>query len=106
MTVVAGLDPEIRALLDRDSPWHWGLPLDAFAAERLHPDDLQAIVRAVRVQSPWLTAEETAEYLRCSMSRVRQLTMMHLIPHEHDGRAVRYHRDQLDAYVRDGGASL
>jgi hypothetical protein len=28
-----GLDPEMRALLDRETPWRWGVPVDAFAVE-------------------------------------------------------------------------
>jgi excisionase family DNA binding protein len=71
---------------------------------RLHPDDLAAIVRAVRVQSPWLTASEAALYLGCSLSRVRKLTMTRELPHEKDGARVLYHRDALDAFILAGGA--
>jgi hypothetical protein len=43
---------------------------------RLHPDNLDAIVRsvadAVRNQSPWKTADEAAEYIRAPLSRVRK----------------------------------
>jgi excisionase family DNA binding protein len=75
---------------------------------RLHPDDLDAIVQsladAVRGQSPWKTAAEAAEYIRAPLSRVRKLTMTREIPHEHDGRRPVYHRDELDRFIREGGA--
>jgi excisionase family DNA binding protein len=70
----------------------------------LHPDDLAAILRYVRVASPWMTAPEAADYLRCPLSRVRKLTMTTELPCEHDGRRVLYHRDALDAYLQAGGA--
>ena len=72
--------------------------------ERLHPDDLAAIINAVRVSSPWLDAHEAAAYLRCPVSRVRKLTMLDELPCERDGRRVLYHRDALDGFVRAGGA--
>jgi excisionase family DNA binding protein len=77
---------------------------DSTYSTRMHPDDLAAIVTAVRVQSPWLSADEAAEYLRCPTSRVRKLTMTNEIPCERDGRRVLFHRDALDEYIRAGGA--
>jgi excisionase family DNA binding protein len=76
----------------------------ALAVERMHPDDLQAIMRAVRVASPWLSAAEAAEYLRCPVSRIRKLTMTHELPCEHDGSRVLYHRDELEKFLLAGGA--
>lgn len=74
------------------------------AESRLHPDDVAAIVEAVGGASPWLSAPEAASYLRCPVSRVRKLTMTGDLPHEKDGRRVLYHRAELDAFVRAGGA--
>lgn len=75
---------------------------------RLHSADLDALVAAVtdatRSRSPWMTAVEAAEYIRAPLSRVRKLTMTGEIPHEHDGRRPVYHRDELDQFIRDGGA--
>lgn len=51
-------------------------------------------------QSPWMTAEEAAEHLRCPLSRIRKLTMTGELPHAKDGRRVLYERAQLDAYLR------
>ena len=56
-------------------------------------------------QSPWMRTAEAAEYLRCPMSRLRKLTMLNRIPSHRDGRRVLYHRDDLDAFIRAGGAS-
>lgn len=79
-------------------------------AARLHPDDIDAIETIVtramsRGLSPWMTAEEAADFLRCKLSRVRKLTMTGDLPHEHDGRRVIYHRDRLDEFIRSGGAT-
>jgi excisionase family DNA binding protein len=54
--------------------------------------------------SPWMNAEQAAAYLGCSVSRVRTLTLTGDLPHERDGKRPLYHRDELDAYVRRGGA--
>jgi excisionase family DNA binding protein len=61
--------------------------------------------RAASVASPWLSADEAAAYLRCPLSRVRKLTSTRDLPCYRDGRRVLYHRDELDGFVRDGGAS-
>jgi excisionase family DNA binding protein len=55
--------------------------------------------------SPWLTAAEAAVYLRCPLSRVRKLTMTRELPCCRDGRRVLYYRDELDKFIRSGGAS-
>jgi excisionase family DNA binding protein len=55
--------------------------------------------------SPWLTAAQAAGYLGCSVSRIRTLTLTRELPHHRDGRRPLYHRDELDEYVRAGGAS-
>ena len=79
-------------------------PPEVDTGTHLHPDDLAAIVRAVRVQSPWLTAEEAAEYLRCPLSRIRKLTSTRELPCEHDGSRVLYERKKLDKFIHHGGA--
>jgi excisionase family DNA binding protein len=55
-------------------------------------------------RSPWLCASEAAEYLACPLSRVRRLTMTGDLPVHRDGRRVLYRREELDAFIRDGGA--
>ncbi|MGO9976815.1 MAG: helix-turn-helix domain-containing protein [Solirubrobacteraceae bacterium] len=67
-------------------------------------DAIQATTTPVIIGSPWMTAPEAAVYLRCPLSRIRKLTMTGELPHERDGRRVLYHRDQLDAFIRGGGA--
>jgi excisionase family DNA binding protein len=61
--------------------------------------------RIVAQRSPWLDAHEAADYLRCSLSRVRKLTMLAEVPSHRDGGRVLYRRDELDQYVAAGGAS-
>ena len=36
-------------------------------------------------RSPWLSAAEAADYLRCSLSRLRKLSMLGEVPVHHDG---------------------
>ncbi len=55
-------------------------------------------------RSPWLTAAEAAEYLRCPLSRVRKLTMTRELPCHRDGRRVLYDAAELDDFIRRGGA--
>jgi excisionase family DNA binding protein len=55
--------------------------------------------------SPWLTAPEAAGYLRCSLSRLRKLSMLGDLPTQRDGGRALYRRADLDAFVARGGAS-
>jgi excisionase family DNA binding protein len=73
--------------------------LDALA------DVLADRVRArLGATSPWLKAPEAAAYLACPESRIRKLTMTGELPAHRDGRRVLYRREDLDAFVRNGGA--
>lgn len=56
-------------------------------------------------KSPWLTAPEAAEYMRCPVSRVRKMTSARAIPVHREGRRVLYRRDELDAFITAGGWS-
>lgn len=47
------------------------------------------------VNTPWMTVEEAAEYLRCSL---RSFLRMRLPAHDSGGRKV-YHRGSLDAAI-------
>jgi len=77
------------------------------------PDFAEAVARRVaellaaqaQTGSPWLNAEEAAAYLRAPLSRIRKLTMTGDLPHAKDGRRVLYHRDELDSFLRSGGAT-
>jgi len=53
-------------------------------------------------RSPWMTADEAADYLRCPVSRIRKLTMTGELPAHRDGRRVLYNRNELDNYVLKG----
>ena len=72
-------------------------------AERLAVH-LEPMFPAIRAASPWMTAPEAAAYLRCPISRIRKLTSTRELPCSRDGRRVLYHRDELDQFVRAGGA--
>lgn len=55
-------------------------------------------------RSPWLNAGGAAGHMCCPVSRIRKLTAQGVLPHHREGGRVLYHRDDLDAYIRNGGA--
>lgn len=73
------------------------LQLDDSAVERL-ADAIARRMPAGNV-SPWMSAEQAAEYIGAPVSRIRQLTMGGQIPVHRDGRRVLYHRDELDQWL-------
>lgn len=52
--------------------------------------------------SPYLTVEEAADYLRGGRQRIYDLTHAGRLEPRRDGRRLLFHRDDLDAYLRDG----
>jgi hypothetical protein len=73
-------------------------------------DDLRRLARflapelAARLESPWRNAEGAAWHLDARLSRVRKLTANGSLPKHQEGGRVLYHVDDLDAFVRAGGA--
>jgi excisionase family DNA binding protein len=73
------------------------------------PDALDALADALAPRlvsshttlppSPYLRPREAAEYLRCSLGRVRNLTSAGRLPVLRDGRRVLYERAALDRYL-------
>lgn len=57
------------------------------------------------MSSPWLTAQEAADHLRCPLSRVRKLSMTGTIPMHRDGGRFLFRRDEIDQWVKTGGAA-
>ena len=60
-----------------------------------------------RLQSPWFTTSEAAEYMRCSVSQTGRLTKSGRLPftrlNPESQRGPRlYHRKNLDAYLVTG----
>jgi excisionase family DNA binding protein len=49
--------------------------------------------------SPWLSAPEAAERLRCDRDRIYDLIALGKLIPRRDGRRVLLHRDDLDAYL-------
>jgi excisionase family DNA binding protein len=54
----------------------------------------------------WLDVAAAAEHLSCPTSRVYSLVSAHRIPVHRDGTRLLFDREELDQWVRDGGASL
>lgn len=57
------------------------------------------LVPAAPAGSPWLTAAEAADWLRCATDRVYDLIALGKLSPRRDGRRVLLHRDDLDAYL-------
>lgn len=55
--------------------------------------------------SPWLTLPEAAEHIRAPKSRLYALVSKRAIPHEKDGSRLLFHRAEIDAWLRSGGAT-
>jgi excisionase family DNA binding protein len=82
------------------------LGLDAEALSEVIREEVgRALERDARQVSPWLTAPEAADYLRCPVSRIRKLTSVRAIPVHKEGRRALYRRDELDRFVEAGGWS-
>lgn len=62
-------------------------------AERLRPEPAR-----------WLTARQAAAHLNAPLSRVRKLTSTGALPVHREGGRVLYRREELDEFIRRGGA--
>lgn len=54
------------------------------------------------VRSPWMRPRATADYVGIAIGTLRNLTSAKGIPHVKRGRIVRYHKDQIDAWLSKG----
>ena len=59
---------------------------------------------APQASSPWMAMEEAIAYTRIPAGTFRKLVAAGRIP-AHGGRRKLFHRDELDAALRDGTAS-
>jgi excisionase family DNA binding protein len=80
-------------------------------ARLLERDDVaRAVVatvasRIVEYKTPgFLDVDGAAAFLSCPKSRVYALVSARRIPHHRDGSRLLFDRDELRAYVRNGGA--
>ena len=53
-------------------------------------------------RSPWLTPPAAAEYLGVALGTLRNWTSSGRVPHARRSRVVRYHRAELDDWLRGG----
>lgn len=74
----------------------------------LSPEDLRALAEAVAPligsadsASPWMTVDETADYLRWPKERIYKLTAAKAIPHRRHGNRVLFNRGELDGWLDD-----
>jgi excisionase family DNA binding protein len=51
-----------------------------------------------------MNVEQAAKHLGCAKGRIYALTSARRIPHHHDGSRLLFDRQELDAWVRNGGA--
>jgi excisionase family DNA binding protein len=85
------------------------MSVKARAAVLLSDEVLDAVAERVLERLPvesaaWLGAKDAAAHLGCSVHRVYRLTSERRIPHEHEGGRLVFNRNDLDAWVRAGGA--
>jgi excisionase family DNA binding protein len=76
--------------------------LDALA-ERLAPR-LTHRLSPASTPTAWLTVPTAAEYLSCPHSRLYALVSAKRIPYYKDGSRTLFRREELDDWVRNGGA--
>jgi excisionase family DNA binding protein len=53
--------------------------------------------------APFMSVAEAAGYLRCSRQRIYDLCSAGRLPRHKDGERLLLRRDDLDAYLREGG---
>lgn len=56
------------------------------------------------VPTPWLNSKEAAQYTGLALSTVRNKVCAGEIPFHRKGRIVRFHRSELDAWLRGDDA--
>jgi excisionase family DNA binding protein len=69
-------------------------------ASRLHAAQPQPPV------TPWLTASEAAEYLRCGKQRLYNLKAAGRIPYHREGDRLLFHRRELEEWLDSEAAQL
>ena len=55
--------------------------------------------------SPWLTPLEAAQYLKVALGTIHNWTSQRVVPFVRRGGLVRYHREDLDRWLRSGGGA-
>jgi excisionase family DNA binding protein len=87
---------------DRERP-HLALPVgeDFVEAVARRAAELAADLLAPQ---PWLDVRGAAEHLACPQSRVNALASAGRIPVHRDGSRLLFRREELDEWVRAGGA--
>jgi excisionase family DNA binding protein len=73
-------------------------------AERLTPRLAERLGQNGAPQSGWLDVAGAAEYIRCPKSRIYALVSANRISFHKDGSRTLFRREELDEYVRSGGA--
>lgn len=58
-----------------------------------------------KIESPWLTPQEAADYLGIAVGTLRNWTSNGVVPYAKRGGVVRYHREELDHWLRTGVGS-
>lgn len=64
----------------------------------------QLVIEHQPEQDSWLDVAAAAERLRCPKSRIYALVSAKRIPHHRDGSRLLFKREELDEWVKRGGA--
>ena len=54
------------------------------------------------VDSPWMTYKEAAAYVQVTVGTLRNWVSAKYVPFARRGRVVRFHRDKIDHWLRQG----
>ncbi len=79
------------------------LPPDLIETIAQRAAELLVEQHPVEGQSPFLSVEEAAEYLRCKPKRVYDLCSQRRLPFAKDGSRTLLRRADLDAYLESSG---
>ena len=79
--------------------------LPAVAAPEPTADTDEAPPPVAVPDGPWMTTREAAAYTRFSVDSIKKMASHGRIPVHKQGRRNRYHKDELDRWLRTGQVS-
>jgi len=63
-------------------------------------DILPKVIRQAS-KKEWLNTDDVMEYLQCSRRHIQYLRDSRILPFSQEGRTIRYHIDDIDAFLKN-----